>query len=97
VAAVTDFGTFYLGAPIGIPYAFVTGAQPKVSISYFPEPDGWAGESDPGPMPIPPDVPVEGGPNADGDRHVLVVDSSSCTLYESNLTRFMRPLHSPRS
>jgi hypothetical protein len=25
---------------------------------------------------------VEGGPNTDGDRHVLVVDSSSYTLYE---------------
>lgn len=77
-----DFGTFYLGAPIGIPYVGVAGTQPKVAISFFPAPDGWADESDPGPMPIPPDAPVEGGTNATGDRHVLVVDQDACRLYE---------------
>jgi hypothetical protein len=35
-------------------------------------------ESDPGPYPIPPDAPVEGG----SDRHVLVVDTDNCMLYE---------------
>jgi hypothetical protein len=39
-------------------------------------------ESDPGPYPIPPDVAIEGGPNADGDRHAIIVDRDSCTLYE---------------
>ena len=34
----------------------------------------YADESDPGPYPIPPDAPIEGGPNGDGDRHVLVLD-----------------------
>jgi hypothetical protein len=43
---------------------------------------GYAGESDPGPYPIPPDAPVEGGPGAAGDRHVLVVQAGSCRLYE---------------
>ena len=43
---------------------------------------GYAGESDPGPYPIPPDAPVEGGPDAGGDRHVLVVQAGSCRLYE---------------
>jgi hypothetical protein len=31
---------------------------------------------------VPADAPVEGGLDADGDRHVLVVDSDDCVLYE---------------
>lgn len=64
------------GAPIGIPYIEVDGA-PKVAVSF-----GYASESDPGPYPIPLNAPIEGGPNAEGDRHVLIVDRADCTLYE---------------
>ncbi len=65
------------GGPIGIPYVVVTGDQPKVPISfYYPD------ESDPGPYPIPPNPPIEGGPNSDGDRHILVLDKDNCLLYE---------------
>jgi len=64
----------------GIPYATVTASQAKVPI-VFPA-DGYADESDPGPMPIPADAPIEGGAASDGDRHVLVIDTSSCVLYE---------------
>ena len=39
-------------------------------------------ESDPGPYPIPQDAPIEGGPNGDGDRHVLVLDRDAGTLFE---------------
>jgi hypothetical protein len=39
---------------------------------------GYASESDPGPYPIPPDAPIEGG----GDRHVLVVRQGDCRLFE---------------
>ena len=42
----------------------------------------YADESDPGPYPIPPNAPIEGGPNSDGDRHVMVVDQDACLLYE---------------
>jgi hypothetical protein len=31
---------------------------------------------------VPSDAPIEGGPNATGDRHVLVLDSGNCHLYE---------------
>jgi hypothetical protein len=55
----------------------VAGDQPRVPVEFE-----YADESDPGPYPIPADVPIEGGPDSDGDRHVLVVDSSTCTLYE---------------
>jgi FG-GAP-like repeat/FG-GAP repeat len=76
-----DFGTFYLGAPIGIPFVTVPGTQPTVPITYGDE----AGdESDPGPFPIPPDAPIEGGPGAPAgdDRHVIVLDRDNCILYE---------------
>lgn len=65
------------GAPIGIPYVVVDGKQKKVKVSFE-----YDDESDPGPYPIPSDAPVEGGPNADGDRHVIVLDKDSCLLYE---------------
>jgi len=64
----------------GIPFTTVTGSQPKVPIT-FPA-DGYADESNPGPFPIPPNAPVEGGASSDGDRHVLVVDTTNCILYE---------------
>ena len=72
-----DFGTVWNGAPIGIPYTVVPGTQPKVPISF-----SYADESDPGPYPIPPSAPIEGGAGADGDRHVLVLDADNQRLYE---------------
>lgn len=72
-----DFGTVYEGAPIGIPFVVVDGNQPMVPVSFY-----YGNESDPGPYPIPPDAPIEGGANSDGDRHVLVVDTTNKRLYE---------------
>lgn len=73
-----DFGSGeWQGAPIGIPYVDVPGTQPLVPISFF-----YWDESDPGPYPIPPDAPIEGGPLGTGDRHVLVIDRDNCVLYE---------------
>ena len=43
---------------------------------------GYADESDPGPYPIPPNAPIEGGSSSTGDRHVLVVDRDACRLWE---------------
>jgi hypothetical protein len=57
----------------GIPYVSVPFTQPLVPIS-FDEAD----ESDPGPYPVPPDAPVEGG----GDRHVLTLRQGDCKLFE---------------
>jgi len=64
-------------APYGIPYTVVTDAHPKVSVAFQ-----YADESDPGPYPFGPDTPIEGGQNAGGDRHAIMVDASACTLYE---------------
>jgi len=73
-----DFGSEFLGKPIGIPFASVTGSQKGVMIRFTEFGD----ESDLGPYPIPPDAPIEGGPCGEGDRHVLVVDEDNCVLYE---------------
>ena len=72
-----DFGTVYQDAPNGIPYIVVTGKQPRVAVKF-----NYADESDPGPYPIPPDAPIEGGPKGTGDRHVLVLDRDNWKLYE---------------
>ena len=73
-----DFGSGeWDGGPIGIPYITVPGTQAKVAITFY-----YAEESDPGPYPIPPDAPIEGGSDSTGDRHVLVLDKDSCMLYE---------------
>jgi hypothetical protein len=73
-----DFGTEWEGAPIGIPFVTVSAAQARVPIEFT----AYGDESDPGPYPVPRDAPVEGGSQGDGDRHVLVVDTDACMLYE---------------
>ena len=65
-----DFGTTWQGRPNGIPYIVVVGTQPPVPISFR----SYGGESDPGPYPVPRNAPIEGGPDSDSDRHVLVID-----------------------
>jgi hypothetical protein len=71
-----DFGSGkWAGGPIGIPYDVVDGRTikkwTKLKFQY-------ADESDPGPYPITKKVHVEHG----SDRHALIVDTSTCTLYE---------------
>ena len=73
-----DFGTVWEGAPIGIPYIVIPKTQPKVPVAFTEAAD----ESDPGPYPIPPNAPIEGGPKGTGDRHVLVLDRDAWQLCE---------------
>jgi hypothetical protein len=81
-----DFGSGeWEGAPIGIPFVTVPAGQAQVAIRYVPfgdDPDEYGDESDPGPYPVPPGAPIEGGPGSEGDRHVLVVQQGTCTLFE---------------
>ena len=75
-----DFGS---NPSYGIPYVVVPPFQPEAKIRFT----AYGDESDPGPYPIPPGAPIEGGRNSDGDRHVLVVErpaspGDDCTLYE---------------
>jgi hypothetical protein len=72
-----DFGTVYDGVPNGIPFNIVSADHPAVAVTFL-----YADESDPGPYPIPQDPMIEGGPNATGDRHILLVDPGRGMLYE---------------
>jgi len=66
-----DFGE---NQSYGIPYVVVPQSQPLVPITYT----DYGDESDPGPMPIPLNAPVEAG----SDHHILVVRQGTCDLYE---------------
>jgi hypothetical protein len=73
-----DFGSgLWDGGPIGIPYDVVRrhAKRSKVRFEY-------ASESDRVRYPIPRGVKIEGGPQADGDRHALLVDRDRCKLFE---------------
>jgi hypothetical protein len=70
-----DFGS---PREYGFPYAVVGKGARKLPIHYT----AYGSESSPGPFPVPPNAPVEGGAHAEGDRHVIVVDKSTCTDYE---------------
>jgi hypothetical protein len=80
-----DFAAgLYEGAPIGIPFVVVPMNQPKVAIHFrnFESEEQAEHESDAGPYPIPRNAPIEGGPKSRDDRHVIVVQQGSCTLFE---------------
>ena len=73
-----DFGAGeWEGGPIGIPYNIVESKVEPASISFE-----YSDESDEGPYTIPPDPQMEGAPDSDGDRHILIVDSANCVLQE---------------
>jgi hypothetical protein len=75
-----DFGSGqYQGSNIGIPYVVAGNQQPQIPVNFT----AYGDESDPGPMPIALNDPIEGDPNpGTGDRHVLVLDNANCFLYE---------------
>ncbi|HVF05111.1 MAG TPA: hypothetical protein VNA20_09740 [Frankiaceae bacterium] len=60
--------------PYGIPVHVVSSSHEKVPVEFE-----YADESDPGPYPLGDDTPIEGG----SDRHTVVVDRDTCTLYET--------------
>jgi hypothetical protein len=72
-----DFGPNPGGFPFGIPYNIVTNAHPLVHVKFQ-----YASESDKGPYPFGPGTLIEGGKHAGGDRHAIMVNKSTCTLYE---------------
>jgi hypothetical protein len=72
-----DFGTVWNGAPSGIPFCVAAPGQKRVKVKFE-----YADESDAGPYPIPDDAPIEGGPNGEGDRHLLIVSPGEKKLYE---------------
>jgi hypothetical protein len=81
-----DFGTVYNGAPNGIPYTIIPDNQPLVPITFL-----YWDESEPGPYPIPANALIEGGPNSTGDRHILLLQPSTCMVWE--IYRAFPPAH----
>jgi opacity protein-like surface antigen len=67
-----DFSSI-AGGNYGIPFNVVGAGATKYKVKFT-----YADESDAGPYPIPARPKIEGG----SDRHLLVVDRSSCKLYE---------------
>jgi hypothetical protein len=78
-----DFGS---SPTYGIPFVVVPGTQTKVPMTF-----DYASDSDPGPYPIPPTAPIEGGSNSMGDRHILVLDKDHGLLYETWDSHFVSP------
>jgi hypothetical protein len=75
-----DFGPAYGAQPVpyGIPVTVVGGSHRTVRVNFE-----YAGESDPVRYPFGRDTRIEGGRSASGDRHAVVVDRSTCRLYET--------------
>jgi len=74
----SDFGSgLWNDTPIGIPYVLVSGSEKKQIVTFE-----YADESDKTGYPIPNNPPIEGGENSTGDRHILMIDTSNCKLYE---------------
>lgn len=74
-----DFGPSFGAQPVpyGIPYTVVAHSHPRVRVHFT-----YASESDNVTYPLGADSKVEGGSNASGDRHVLIVDRGTCRLFE---------------
>lgn len=68
-----DFGPSGEAMPYGIPYIVVPSSHEKVSVDFE-----YADESDAGPYPFGTDTPIESG----SDRHAIMIDKGTCTLYE---------------
>jgi hypothetical protein len=64
-----DFGR----DPYGFPFAVTDGTTPTTSVDFT-----YADESDPGPYPFTGSTPIEQG----SDRHALMIDKDTCTLFE---------------
>jgi hypothetical protein len=75
-----DFGPSYGAQPVpyGIPITYVTSSHAKVPVTF-----DYASESDRIGYPLGSDTKIEGGQMTSGDRHAVIVDKSTCTLYET--------------
>lgn len=69
-----DFGS---SMRFGIPFTEVPPGTRPLSVDFE-----YAEESDAVGYPVPPDAPIEGVSVAGSDRHVLLIDPRTCTLYE---------------
>ena len=78
-----DFGPDPGGYPYGMPFNVVTNAHPVVRIKFQ-----YASESNRRRYPFGSGTRIEGGKNAGGDRHAIMVNSGTCILYELDGARY---------
>lgn len=72
-----DFGpSGKANKPYGIPWQIVAPSQPLIPVTFK-----YSSQSDAGPYPLSASTPIE-GVSGGGDRHAIMVNPSTCTLYE---------------
>lgn len=79
-----DFGPHQGGYPYGITSNVVTNAHPRIKLKF-----SYASESNRRRYPFGADTRIEGGKHAGGDRHAIMVNKSTCTLYELFNARYV--------
>ena len=62
------------GGPYGQPFLVVPASQPRVEMTFL-----YVTQSEPGPYPFPPDLPL----SSDEDRHATVLVRDDCKIYET--------------
>ena len=72
-AAYTNLHPDFGKPPYGLPFAVVDNSHPVTRIRF-----SYASESDKGPYPFGPDIPLEQG----SDRHALMINKDTCVLFE---------------
>jgi hypothetical protein len=72
-----DYGPGGGASPYGIPWQITPADPTLVGVTFQ-----YADQSDPGPYPFAANTPIEGGSDSSGDRHALMVDPTTCVLYE---------------
>jgi hypothetical protein len=79
-----DFGPSFGAQPVpyGIPITVVGGHHRGVKVHFT-----YASQSDHVRYPLGADTKIEGGKNAGGDRHAIMVNRSTCRVYETFDTR----------
>jgi hypothetical protein len=78
-----DFGPSYGDGPgYGIPVTVVDGDHPRVQVRF-----DYAAESDHVGYPFGDDTRIEGGRGSSGDKHAVIVNRTTCRLYETWNTR----------
>jgi hypothetical protein len=72
-----DFGPDPGGYPYGMPFNVVSNAHALVRVKFQ-----YASESNRRRYPFGAGTRIEGGRNASGDRHAIMINKDTCTLYE---------------
>jgi hypothetical protein len=72
-----NFGPSGGPIPLGMPWQITPPKTRFVRVHFL-----YSLDSNWGPYPFAANTPVQGGHNAGGDRHALMVDPNTCTLYE---------------